>query len=156
MGLNGGELCPAEKDRFTRRSFVLIRAYGPPSYPAACWSPLNGTPHKNRLFHWVCCSEAVSVLPFGRGWLLSGHWDTRMNREQLAHSEQTAALQESFCMSSQTSSSAPTNTLKTLGSSPLFHCPCVSWLPSWLWFSKQINWTYKAYKNEWITSVNII
>ncbi|KAI3377710.1 hypothetical protein L3Q82_008866 [Scortum barcoo] len=62
----------------------------------------------------------------GRALLLSGHWDTRMSREQLAHSEQTAAPQETLSISSQPSASAPTNTQRRLGSvsssslSPLF------------------------------------
>ncbi len=116
VGLNGGGPCPEEKDRWGSRSSALIRAYGLPSYPGACWSPLNGTPRKCRLCHCVQCSEAVSVLLFGRAWLLSRHWDTRMSREQLAHSEQTAALQETLSISSQPSASAPTNTQRRLGS----------------------------------------
>lgn len=110
VGLNGGGLCPKEKDWWRSRSSALIRAYGLPNYPGACWSPLNGTPRKSRLCHYVQCSEAVSVLLFGRGWLLSGHWDTRTSRKQLAHSEQTAAPQETLSISSQPSSPAPTNT----------------------------------------------
>lgn len=60
-------------------------------------------------------SEAVPVL-FGRDLLLGGHWDTRMSKEQLAHSEQTAAPQETLSISSLPSSSAPTNTQRRLGS----------------------------------------
>lgn len=82
-----------------------------------------GPPRKSRLCRCVQCSEAVPVLLFGRAWLLSGFWDTRMSREQLAHSEQTAALQETLSVSFEPSSSAPTNTRRRLGllsSSSLF------------------------------------
>lgn len=61
-------------------------------------------------------SEAVSVLLFGRAWLLSRFWDTRMSREQLAHSEQTATPRETLSISFKPSSSAPTNTRRRLGS----------------------------------------
>lgn len=44
VGLNEGGLCPEEKPRRRSRSSALITAYGLPSYPGACWSPLNGTP----------------------------------------------------------------------------------------------------------------
>lgn len=66
-------------------------------------------------------SEAAPVLHFGRPWPLSGHWDTRKSREQLVHSKQTAALQETLSMSSQPGSSASTNTWKTLRSGSLPH-----------------------------------
>lgn len=104
------------KSRRRSRSSALLRAYGLPSYPGACWSPLNGTPHKSRLCQCVRRSEAVPVLLFGRDLLLGGHWDTRMSKEQLAHSEQTAAPQETLSISSLPSSSAPTNTQRRLGS----------------------------------------
>lgn len=92
-----------------------IRPYALHSYPGACWSPLNETPHKNSHCHCVRCSEALSVL-VGRARLLGGHWDARMSGEQLAHSEQTAALQATLSISSQPSSPAPTNTRRRLGS----------------------------------------
>lgn len=38
----------------------------------------------------------VFFLLFGKAWLLSEPWDSRMNREQLVNSEQTAALQETL------------------------------------------------------------
>lgn len=107
---------------------------------------------KAGFFYWVCCSGTMSVLPFGRVWLLSGHWDTRMNREQLAHSEQTAALQETFSMSSQSSSSAPTNTQKRLGSSPTLYPLFAAFvspgcLPDFDLVNR-INGTYKVWVNN--------
>lgn len=142
-GLNGGGLCLEERGWWWSRISTLIRAYGLTRYPGACWSPLNGTPCKNRLCHCVRCSKALSVPLFGRAWLLSGLWDTRMSREQLAHSEQTAAPQETLSISSKHSSSAPTNTQRRLGSvsssslSPPFCCLCVPWLASQFGFGKQ-------------------
>lgn len=80
-------------------------------------------------------------LLFGRAWLLSMLWDSRMSREQLVNSEQTAALQETLSTSSQPHSSAPTNTQRILGSVsrplPFLCCLCVPWLASWFGFSKQ-------------------
>lgn len=73
-----------------------------------------------------------------------------MSREQLVNSEQTAALQETLSISSQPSSSAPTNTQRVLGSvsssPPSFFAVFVS--PGWLLgldLVNGINRTDKAY-----------
>lgn len=146
------------ESRRRSRSSALLRAYGLPSYPGACWSPLNGTPHKSRLCQCVRRSEAVPVLLFGRDLLLGGHWDTRMSKEQLAHSEQTAAPQETLSISSLPSSSAPTNTQRRLGSisfpsHSILFAAFVS--PSWLLsldLANRINRTDKADWSEQLQS----
>lgn len=75
--------CSQEKGR----SSALMKAYGPSTYPGACWPPLNGiSAEKQALSPFAVWRGCVSARLFGSA------RESRENSEQLVSSEQTVAL----------------------------------------------------------------
>lgn len=141
VGLNGGELCPEEKDWWRSRSSALIRAYGLSSYPGACWPPLNGTPRKSSLCHCVQSSKAVTFPSFWQS-LAAQHALRRQNEQRTA-----GQFRADCCPAGDPLYVLPASLISThkhtedtwlcVTPLPFLCCLCVPWLASWFGVSKQ-------------------
>lgn len=144
VGSRGGGLCAREKGRGRRsRSFVPIRAYAVPGYPAARRSPLNGTLRKSRHCDRVQCSAALSVLLFGS--VATQRAAGRQNEQRTAgpfRADGCPAGNPLHILSASLISTHEHTEETWLGVSPFSlpffspHCLCVLWLPSRFGFSK--------------------